>query len=105
MGFYINDDYWAAVKDFSPRVQNELLGAMTRLYYTGVDQLDGISNKTIWQPASASRKLAASRIVAVSPQTKTTILRRTRGRPVSRIKTPILLKRGRGRYIPMSLTR
>ena len=46
MGFYINDDYWAAVKDFSPRVQNELLGAMTRLYYTGVDQLDGISNKT-----------------------------------------------------------
>ena len=46
MGFYINDDYWAAMEAFSPRVQNELLGAMTRLYYTGVDQLEGISNKT-----------------------------------------------------------
>lgn len=46
MGFYINDDYWAAISDYPASVQNSIIGSLTRLYFTGEDQLDSLKNKT-----------------------------------------------------------
>lgn len=46
MGFYINDDYWAAISDYPASMQNSIVGSLTRLYFTGEDQLDSLKNKT-----------------------------------------------------------
>lgn len=46
MGFYINDDYWAAIEDYPQKVQDEIIGALTRLYFTGEDQLEKLRTKS-----------------------------------------------------------
>lgn len=46
MGFYINNDYWAAIEDYPQKVQDEIIGSLTRLYFTGEDQLGNIRSKT-----------------------------------------------------------
>ena len=46
MGFYINNDYWAAIEDYPQKVQDEIIGSLTRLYFTGEDQLGNIRAKT-----------------------------------------------------------
>lgn len=35
MGFYVNDTFWEDIKDLTPKQQNELMGAWTRLAFTG----------------------------------------------------------------------
>lgn len=45
MGMYINDDYWEALKAYPPRVQDSVVGSLMRLYFTGEDQLDALTNK------------------------------------------------------------
>lgn len=45
MGFYIQDDFWEALEDMPTEIQNEVIGALTRTFYTGeVDtELSGAS--------------------------------------------------------------
>ena len=44
MGFYVQDDFWEAMEDQPPKVQDEVLGALTRLFFTGeVAELKGVS--------------------------------------------------------------
>lgn len=35
MGFYVQDDFWEAMEEQPLRVQDEVLGALTRLFFTG----------------------------------------------------------------------
>lgn len=35
MGFYIQDDFWEALEEMPTEVQNEVIGALTRTFYTG----------------------------------------------------------------------
>ena len=46
MGFYINDDYWAAIEDYPQKIQDEIIGALTLLYFTGEDQLEKLRSKS-----------------------------------------------------------
>lgn len=45
VGFYVNDDYWKAIEEYPVSVQNEIIGSLTRLYFTGEDQLDLLKSK------------------------------------------------------------
>lgn len=41
-GFYLQEDYWLAVRECSLKVQNEVMGAVARLYFEGVDSSDSL---------------------------------------------------------------
>ncbi len=44
MGFYIQDDFWEAMEEQPAKVQDEVLGALARLFFTGeVAELKGVS--------------------------------------------------------------
>lgn len=44
MGFYVQEDFWMAVEDLPIKQQDEIIGALTRLFYTGEDtELKGVS--------------------------------------------------------------
>ena len=44
MGFYIQDDFWEAMEDQPAKVQDEVLGSLARLFFTGeVADLKGVS--------------------------------------------------------------
>ncbi len=36
-GFFVQEDYWLAVSELPAKSQNEVMGAITRLYFTGED--------------------------------------------------------------------
>ena len=38
MGFYIQDDYWEALEDLPKKQQDEVLGALSRLFFKGEDK-------------------------------------------------------------------
>ena len=45
-GFYIQEDFWLAVEDCSAKAQNEVMGSLARLFFTGQDSagsLRGVS--------------------------------------------------------------
>ena len=45
-GFYIQEDFWLAVEDCSAKAQNEVMGSLARLFFTGEDSagsLRGVS--------------------------------------------------------------
>lgn len=41
-GFYLQEDFWLAVRECSAKVQNEVMGAIARLYFEGVDSSDSL---------------------------------------------------------------
>ena len=47
MGFFIQDDYIDSMADMSKAEQNVFLGAIFRLYMTGVSEVDGIKSKAV----------------------------------------------------------
>lgn len=45
MGFYIQDSYWEAVETQPPKIQQEVIWGITKLYFTGQDpELKGVSS-------------------------------------------------------------
>jgi hypothetical protein len=47
MGFFIQDDYIDSMADMTKAEQNVFLGAIFRLYMTGVSEADGIKSKAV----------------------------------------------------------
>lgn len=44
MGFYVQDDFWEAMEEQPAKVQDEVLGALARLFFTGeASKLRGVS--------------------------------------------------------------
>ncbi|MEY8460108.1 hypothetical protein AALA69_03140 [Eggerthellaceae bacterium 24-137] len=44
MGFYIQDDFWEAMEEQPAKVQDEVLGALARLFFTGeASEMRGVS--------------------------------------------------------------
>ncbi len=60
-GFYIQEDFWLAVEDCSAKAQNEVMGSLARLFFTGEDSagsLRGVS-KSVY--IALRDRVAASR--------------------------------------------
>ena len=43
MGFYVQDDYWEAIEELPKKQQDEILGALVRLFFTG-DENPGLKS-------------------------------------------------------------
>lgn len=66
-GFFVQEDYWLAVRGCSRKVQGEVMGALARLYFEGEDSADSLKGTSqslyyaLRERVSLARTKAAAR--------------------------------------------
>lgn len=70
MGFYVQDEYWEVVSDMTASQQNEYIGALARLYFTGehstfkskqLEKFYKLSSKRVMEARRAADRKAGQR--------------------------------------------
>lgn len=65
-GFYVQEDFWLAVEDCSAKVQNEVMGSLARLFFTGEDSAGSLRGTAKSVYIALRERVAGSRIKSVA---------------------------------------
>ncbi len=61
-GFYVQEDFWLAVEEQPKKVQNEVIGALCRLFYTGEDSAASLRGAAKSVYIALRERVASSRV-------------------------------------------
>lgn len=65
-GFYVQEDFWLAVEDCSAKAQNEVMGALARLFFTGEDSAETLRGVSKSVYIALRERVAGSRTKSVA---------------------------------------